>query len=277
MKNFNANELTALIEEGLIKIISDGKFLEYLQFYSRFRKYSALNTLLIFRACPGATYVAGYKQWQEIGRYVSEGQKGIMIFAPMLKNHKEEYVDDSGETQERVVKYIRGFRSVYVFDVTQTGGKDLPEAYEQYKNFGSDTELLARFIEIFGDKYSVSQMPLQEGLEGYVTKDNSIVLNSDLSEEQRLQTLIHEVAHGELGHFTDKSKGRDIKELEAEITGYIVARHFGVDSSENSFGYLVSWSKGDISKVREALQSAYEMADTIIGKIESSANMQIAC
>lgn len=274
MKNFNANELTALIEEGLTKIINDGKFLEYLQFYSRFRKYSYTNTLLIFCACPHATYVAGYKQWQEMGRYVAEGQKGIMIFAPIFRNHKEEYVNEQGEVQERVVKHIRGFRSVYVFDVSQTGGKDMPEEYEQCKNFGNDTELLGRFIGIFGDKYKVTQIPLKEGLSGYIKADNSIVLNSDMSEEQRLQTLIHEVAHGELGHFTDKTKKKDTQELEAEITGYIVARHFGIDSSENSFDYLISWSRGDISKVREALQSAYEMADAIIEQIEAAEKTQ---
>lgn len=270
------HELKALIEEGIQKVLADGKFQEYLEFYSRFHQYSLTNTLLVYLAKPNATRVAGMKQWNAMGRHIIEGSKAIMIFAPMIGTRKTEEVDEiTGEVTEKEVKYIRGFCSVNVFDVSQTEGADLPEC-DICHDFGSDTDKLDRFIKIFGDKYSVKQKPLMADLGGYLTKDNSIMLNASKSEEQRLKTLIHEVAHGELGHFEDKEKTRAQKELEAEITGFIVARHFGVDSSEYSFGYLVSWSSADISKIHSALIEAYKISNSIIDQIEAAESQRMA-
>lgn len=275
-ENTEKHELKALIEEGIQKVLEDGRFQEYLEFYSKFRRYSLTNTLLVYRANPNATHVAGMKQWNAMGRHVIEGSKAIMVFAPIMGVRKTEEADNvTGEIKDKEIRYLKGFRSVYVFDVSQTEGADLPEN-DLCHDFGSDSDKLERFIRIFGNKYSVKQEPLKADLGGYLTKDNAIVLNASKSEEQRLKTLIHEVAHGELGHFEDKEKTRAQKELEAEITGFIVARYFGVDSSEYSFGYLVGWSGADISKIRIALNEAYRISNSIIDQIEAAENQRMA-
>lgn len=270
-------ELKAIIEDGIKKVLEDGKFKEYLDFHSQFSRYSLTNSLLIFAACPYATIIAGRKKWAELGRTIIDGVEPIMIFAPMIKKFTEEVVDEeTGEIVTKERSRLKGFCGVDVFDVSQTEGKELPEAKSLCRDFGSSTELLARYIEVFGDKYKVRQEPLNAAIGGFITSDKTITLNAAKSEEQRLKTLIHEVAHGELGHFTDGEKPTDIKELEAEITAYVVSKHFGVDASDFSFGYLLSWSQGRLDKVHTALNSAYAVSSSIIDTIENAETQQMA-
>lgn len=274
MQSKSLQELSALIEDGLKKIIADGKFAEFLAFHSKFHKYSPMNSLLIFCACRHATMVAGLKQWNKLGRRVKKGEKAIMIFAPLIKKVIDIEVDcEAVSESKRQVQLLQGFRAVCVYDVSQTEGKELPEEADICHDFGGETELLSKFISVFGYKYGVKHEPLEPDLGGFLTSDNTITLNANKSEEQRLKTLIHEVAHGELNHFKEKSKSRAVKELEAEITSFIVSGHFGVDSSCYSFGYLAGWSDGDISEVKEALTVAYDMANSIIAQLEAAMSL----
>jgi antirestriction protein ArdC len=214
--------------------------------------------------------VAGLKQWNKLGRRVKKGEKAIMIFAPLIKKIRENETDRSTESEPEDRCQVQGFRAVCVYDVSQTEGKELPDEGDFCQDFGGDTELLIKFMKVFGYKYGVVHEFLEHDIGGYLTKDNTITLNAHKSEEQRLKTLIHEIAHGELNHFKDKTKSRAVKELEAEITSFIVSGHFGVDSSCYSFGYLVGWSDGDISAVKEALTVAYDMANSIITQLEAA-------
>lgn len=268
-------ELKGIIEEGILRVLAEGKFQEYLDFHANFSRYSLSNSLLIFLACPNATFIAGKKKWEELGRSVIEGVKPIMIFAPTFRKYtKEALNENTGEVETIERQWLTGFRSVNVYDVSQTYGKEIPSPVGFCRDFGDKTELLDRFINIFGEKYRVEQKPLKAQLGGFITSDNTITLNSSKSEERRLKTLIHEVAHGELGHFEAKDKSKKAKELEAEIAAYIVSRHFGVDSSDYSFGYLVSWSKGDISLIHTALNAAHAVSSSIIEQIEAAERAQ---
>lgn len=264
-------ELKGIIEEGILRVLAEGKFQEYLDFHANFSRYSLSNSLLIFLACPYATRIAGKKKWEELGRFVIDGEKPIMIFAPTFRKYSEETIDEeTGEIKATERQWLTGFRSVNVYDVSQTFGKEIPTAAGFCRDFGDNTDLLDRFISIFGEKYRVEQKSLKAPLGGFITPDNTITLNSSKSEEQRLKTLIHEVAHGELGHLETKDKSRDAQELEAEIAAYIVSRHFGVDSSDYSFGYLVSWSGGEISLIHTALNAAHAISSSIIEQVEAA-------
>jgi hypothetical protein len=258
-------EVYQLIETGIKELIESNRFKEYLDFSSRMRKYSFMNTLLIFISCPTASRVTGMKSWNELGRHVKKGEKAIKIFAPIFKNVNVTRKNEvTGKDEDVVTKCLTGFRLVPVFDISQTHGKEIPEIVS---DFGSDTLLFERMLRIFESKYPITQHELNGSLGGY-TDGSNIVLNSLLSEEQRLKTLIHEVAHCELNHINDKEKTRRMQEVEAEMTAYIVSEKFGIDSSQYSFGYMAGWSVGNLSMVREAMDTSFKAAQDIITYIE---------
>lgn len=267
MEKLSKKEIYSRIENGIIDLLSSNKFKEYLSFAARFRSYSFFNTILIYSAMPEATFVAGMRKWNELGRKIIKGQKSIKIFAPTFRKMKEVVTDEqTGEETEKTTESIFGYIMVPVFDVSQTEGKEIPSITS---NFGSDTELLNVVKNIYNNKYPIEEMTLNSSLGGY-TDGKKIVLNSGRSEEQRLKTLIHEVAHCELGHVQDKEKERKIKEIEAEITAYIVSDYLKIDSSDYSFGYLASWSRKDISLIRSAMDNAFKASQHIIKTIENA-------
>lgn len=265
MEKLSKKELYDKIENGILRIIESDKFKEYLSFAAKFRCYSFFNTLMIYSAMPDATHVAGMRKWNELGRKVTKGQKSIKILAPTFRKETETVADEeTGEEKEVTRQCLTGYILVPVFDVSQTEGKEIPSATS---NFGSDTELLEAFKDIFGRKYTIKEMELRSALGGY-TNGKEIVLNSSKSEEQRLKTLIHEVAHCELGHIEDKEKSRQEEEVEAEMTAFIVTNYFGIDSSDYSFGYLGAWAEGNIASVRKSMDTSFRAAQDIISTIE---------
>ena len=265
MEKLSKKEIYERIENGITDLLNSNKFKEYLRFAARFRSYSFFNTLMIYSAMPDATYVTGMRKWNELGRKVTKGQKGIKILAPTFRKETEVVVDEvTGEEKEETRQCLTGYILVSVFDVSQTEGKEIPSATS---NFGSDTELLEAFKDIFSSKYRIKEMELRSTLGGY-TDGKEIVLNAIKSEEQRLKTLIHEVAHCELGHIEDKEKSRREEEVEAEMTAFMVTDYFGIDSSDYSFGYLGAWAEGNIASVRKSMDTSFRAAQDIIGTIE---------
>jgi butyrate kinase len=97
----------------------------YLNAMARFPNYSFGNVLAIAKQKPDATNVAGMYAWNQLGRWVKRGEKGIAILAPMVaKTRKDEAKADSeGNNQSSLL----GFRKVYVWDESQTEGAPLPE------------------------------------------------------------------------------------------------------------------------------------------------------
>jgi hypothetical protein len=259
-------ELTELIREGIENIISSGRFQRYLTFLSKLHNYSLYNTMLIYQSNPDASHIAGFNKWRELGRYVRKGEKAIMIFAPRFRKQKTVEADNlTGEKKETDKQYLTGFITVPVFDISQTDGEEIPSLVS---DFGDATELFDRFLSVFSDKYDIIQQALKPALGGY-TDGKVIVLNDSKSEEQKLKTLIHEVAHCQLEHVGNEDKPKSVKEVEAEMTAFIVSEHFGIDSSSYSFGYLTSWGRGNIKQIMESVDISYQTARDIIYQIAS--------
>lgn len=205
----------------------------YLDFTSRFHRYSVNNQILIFLQCPNATFVAGYRKWQDMGYQVAKGAKGIRILAP------RPYQVTDKETKE--VKERISFASVSVFDVSQlvnTKEKPLPLFFTP---LGDDQqELSARLTQVMQeDNIQVGEE--ETGLvHGYSSKGH-VGVRAGLDSTNRVLTLIHEYAH-ELLHWDSEGKRQEkrVKECHAEAVSYVVAHHFGIHNPFSS-DYLQHW------------------------------------
>ena len=282
-------EITDKLEEGLKELFESEKYKSYLNTMSKFHNYSFNNTLLIAMQKPEATLVAGYKAWQKnFDRHVNKGEKAIRILAPAPYKIKEErdkldpvtgelLFDENGMPQKENVEItIPAFRPVSVFDVSQTDGKPIPEL---------ETAELLQTVEGYEDfvKALMEVAPVPIGFEdipgeskGYFhTEENRIAVQENMSESQTLKTMVHEVAHSmlhnkELNKDIDAPvKDRNTKEVEAESIAYTVCQHFGIDTSDYSFGYIAGWSSGkEMTELKVSLDTIRRTASELITGIE---------
>jgi hypothetical protein len=195
--------------------VSD-EMLRYLDTYAKFYQYSAFNVWLIMMAKPDASFVAGFKKWQTMGRYVRRGEHGIPILAPIFDIR----ITMEGNEEQKLV----GFRTVFVYDISQTDGKPLPEP-PNWKSPEKNAELqnsLIRFADSKG--IAVQIKPIGRDIQG-VSLGGKIILDPDAG----TKTLIHEIGHELLHHTESAPSDRTIRELEAESIAYVVAKHFGID------------------------------------------------
>ncbi len=264
--------------EGVKKAFESGRFREFLAFSSRFRNYSFGNTLLIWVQCPGAKRVAGLKTWNTLGRRVKKGEKGIVIFAPVIKSTKkspEETASDSREetqktgaevdTEEKLI----GFKAVRVWDVSQTEGKPLPELEIGKPIMNGDAGALFKKI-LSASPVEVDYEDITGDSKGYyLPKEKRIVLSSDLTSEEQCKTLLHELAHhvviSELTNLLLADRGAH--ETVAEGAAYVASAHFGLDASQYSFVYIASWAQ-DVKKVFEAGKAIRETAARLIEMVD---------
>ena len=254
--------LTEKLENGVKAVFESEDYARYLQAMSKFHHYSFGNCMLIFFQCPHASAVAGYTTWKKMGRTVKKGEKGIQILAPcpfkaLIEQNK---LDDRGrivfgpdgqpETESTLVNLTR-FKIAYVFDVSQTEGKELP-------TIGVDelTGDVEGFDDIFSAVEALSPVPIhyrepQASKGCYNHLEQCIYINEGMSQVQTMKTLIHETAHAKL-HALPVSAGiimgtpvkdRRTREVEAESIAYVVCQHFGIDTSDYSFAYVTGWSR----------------------------------
>ena len=284
-------EITEKLEQGLQELFESEKYKSYLSTMSKFHNYSFNNTLLIAMQKPDATLVAGFKAWQKnFERHVNKGEKGIRILAPAPYKIKEErekidpvtnepMIDKDGmPVMEEVEIKIPAFRAVTVFDVSQTDGKELPEL--------AVNELLAE-VDGYQDFMKaldvVSPVPIEyEDIPGdakgyFSIGANRIAIQEGMSESQTVKTAIHEVAHAKL-HSREREKETDIsehkdrntKEVEAESVAYTVCQHFGIDTSDYSFGYIAGWSSGkEMAELKSSLDTIRRTSSELISGIET--------
>jgi hypothetical protein len=199
----------------------------WLQTCSRFHKYSVMNLWSILIMCPHATHVAGYRAWNKFNRYVKKGEKSIPILAPML------YREDPDD--ENSPKVLKGFRVVFVFDVSQTDGEPLPEAptwRSQERRLLLENSLVS-FAQ--ANAITIEREQISNGAQG-ISKGGTIILD----ETAGTKVLIHEIAH-ELLHKRDRSQSSQDREIEAEAVAYVVADHFGLEV-QTSANYLALWA-----------------------------------
>ncbi len=283
-------EITDKLEEGLKELFESEKYKSYLTTMSKFHNYSFNNTLLIAMQKPEATLVAGYQAWQKnFNRHVNKGERGIRILAPAPYKIKEErdkldpvtgevMLDKDGmpQTEEVEVK-IPAFRAVSVFDVSQTDGEPLPEleakellsTVEGYEDFINAITYVAHAPIGFEDIPGASK--------GYFNiEKNRIAVQEGMSESQTLKTMVHETAHSMLHNkevnkedILAPAKDRNTKEVEAESIAYTVCQHFGIDTSDYSFGYIAGWSNGkDMKELKSSLDTIRRTASELITGIE---------
>lgn len=281
-------ELTNKLEQGLQDLFNSDSYRNYLSTMSKFHNYSFNNTLLIAMQKPDATLVAGYKAWQKnFERHVNKGEKAIRILAPAPYKIKEErdkidpvtqelLLDKDGNPQKEEVEItIPAFRAVSVFDLSQTDGKPIPELTA--KELLSDVE---GYQDMIRAVEAISPVPIElEEIAGdskgyYDREAKRIAVQENMSESQTLKTMIHEVAHSklhskEVEQDEQMRKDRNTKEVEAESVAYTVCQHFGVDTSDYSFGYIAGWSSGrDTKELRSSMDTIRRTASELITGIE---------
>ena len=281
-------ELTDKLEQGLQDLFNSDSYCNYLRTMSKFHNYSFNNTLLIAMQKPDATLVAGYKAWQKnFERHVNKGEKAIRILAPAPYKIKEErdkidpvtqelLLDKDGNPQKEEVEItIPAFRAVSVFDLSQTDGKPIPELTA--KELLSDVE---GYQDMIRAVEAISPVPIElEEIAGdskgyYDREAKRIAVQENMSESQTLKTMIHEVVHSklhskEVEQDEQMKKDRNTKEVEAESIAYTVCQHFGIDTSDYSFGYIAGWSSGrDTKELRSSMDTIRRTVSELITGIE---------
>lgn len=282
--------LTEKLENGVKAIFESKDYARYLEAMSKFHYYSFGNCLLIFFQCPEASAVAGYTTWKRLGRTVKKGEKGIQILAPcpttlLVEQNKLDAQgqailgpDGQPETESTLLKLQR-FKIVYVFDVSQTEGKELP-------TLGVDelTGDVEGFDSIFHAVETLCPVPIhfrepQVSKGCYNHLEQCIYVNEGMSQVQTLKTLIHETAHAKL-HALPVSAGiimgapvkdRRTREVEAESIAYVVCQHVGIDTSDYSFAYVTGWSKNkETPELKSSLDCISKTAAEMIDAIEKA-------
>ena len=281
-------EITDKLEAGVRGVLDSENYKSYLTSMSKFHTYSFRNTMLIFLQKPDASLVAGAGKWQsDFERTRKQGERGLKILAPNFYKVKkrvpkkdpdtgEPIKDKDGKTvmDEQEIT-VPDYRVVSVYDVSQTEGKELPEAH---------VDMLSGDVEQFQDlqaalerssPYAISIEPILDGAKGrcfYL--EQRIAVNEGMGELQTLKTAIHEVAHARLyeknSHLAeDKQPDKATREVQAESVAYAVCQYWGLDTSDYSFGYIANWSSGrDLKELQASLETIRAAANDLINEME---------
>lgn len=240
--------LSAHLKEGVKNYFNSDTYKAFLNTMSKLNNYSLNNLFLIVAQNPKASAVASFKAWKSFDRHVKKGEKALKIWAPYQVTRKDEKGKPVLNKKGQEVKDTR-FRLVPVFDVSQTEGKELPQPVYELEGTHQDYANLYRAAKetaaAKGIAFEISKEPMEA--HGYYSPtENKIVIRAGMSERETLSTIFHEMAHADL-HNPKALEGQKLtrtnKELQAESVAYVVANHYGLDTSSYSFGYLANWSK----------------------------------
>ncbi len=253
-------QLCQRLEEGYSEAME-----QYIKAMSCFHKYSFQNMLLILGQMPDATHVAGFRTWTRLQRNVKKGEKAIRIFAPVIikkRNRQEEdkNVEEPEEPEEEEITPF--FRTVCVFDVSQTEGQELPSATEAQGDAKNLIPALEKGIRDTGISvaYENTGQALGKSCKG------KIVIKPGLSSAETFSVLAHEYAH-ELLHRKGGPESRSIRELEADAVACVVSEYFGIKALEASADYIQLWN-GDKQALLQCMERIRRCADNIIARIE---------
>ena len=284
-------EITDRLEQGITELFESERYKEYLRVMSKFHNYSFNNTLLIAMQKPDASLVAGFSSWKNnFGRNVMKGEKGIKIIAPSpftVKQEVEKTDPQTGKpvigkdgkpvTEEKEIK-VPAYKVVSVFDVSQTEGRELPDI--AVNELTGDVD---RFKDFFAALEQAAPVPvgfekIEGGAHGYYhLEEKRIAIDEGMSDLQTLKTAIHEIAHAKL-HDIDLNAPKEeqkprvdrrTREVEAESVAYTVCQHYGLDTSDYSFGYVAGWSSGkELAELRGSLETIRNTAAEMINAID---------
>lgn len=241
------------------------------EFAARFRSRSFNNTLLIIVQhaeahqagrvpTPEPTYVAGYQQWQRLGRQVMKGQSGYVILAPVTAKYATDNPatgpwrllarGERLEPGEVVRERLRGTRPAHVWDVTQTEGDPIPERPVPRLLRGAAPEGLwdGLAAQVVGEGYELIRVPTAVGIGGANGLTDfsvrTVTVRGDMDDAARVKTLAHELGHVRL-HSPDAADARahrGIAEVEAETVALMIGAAHGLDTSDYSVPYVTSWA-----------------------------------
>lgn len=248
-------------------IVDNGEYEKFLKFQKSFRGYSFNNLILIFSQFPDATRVAGKSKWLKLKRELVPGAQKIFIIAPIPRQYskKVKKVEDGEEIETIETYQYNYYRYVYVYDISQTTGEEIP-----LESHNINTNEMSNFYEKLK---SFSQFPVYEkDLEGslkgyYAPTKKEIVLKKSLSIDDKTAVLLHELAHGLYDDFEYKTD-RNLSEVFVESIAYIVADHFGLDTSLCSFNYIAQWAKGEPKIILDLGSKIQKCANQFIKNIE---------
>jgi hypothetical protein len=253
------NHLVEALESGQSEVLT-----QYLSAMGRFHNYSFGNIMLIARQKPDATNVAGLRTWNSLGRFVKRGEKGILILAPMIGRKKTDSAAEATEDAKQTQAQLYGFRAVYVFDINQTEGKDLPTLTEVQGDVGGYRERLVKFVESHGITLNYSdKIAPAKGL----SHGGKITLLSGMQPAEEFSTLAHEIAH-EMLHRGDRRTltTKQVRETEAEAVAFVVCQSVGLQNGTASQDYIQLWH-GDANLLKESLEVVQRTSTVILGAI----------
>ena len=274
------------LKEGMKNYLDSDQFKSFLDTMSKFHNYSLNNIHLLKMQNPNVTQVASFNKWKtDFERTVKKGAKALKIWVPyqvktkIPENQKElNFSPSENEMDQREITVTR-FKLGNVFDISQTEGKELPKAIHELTGSVKDYEDLYRAAKAVSMD---NQVPIsfeeikRENTRGYYSPiENRIVISKKLKgEEHILKTIFHEMAHADLHKGTNAQYGDDQyrkQELQAESVAYVVASHFGFDTSSYSFGYLAIWAKdkNGFEDMVEQLQVVQKEAKSLIDRMDA--------
>lgn len=284
--NKDTKALAEHLKEGMKNYLDSEQFRSFLDTMSKFHNYSLNNIHLLKMQNPNVSQVASFNKWKtDFDRTVKKGSKALKIWVPyqvktkISANQNElSFSPSENEMEEKEVTVTR-FKLGNVFDVSQTEGKELPKAINELTGSVKDYEDLYRAAKAVSMDNQVSinfEEIKREGANGYYDpNENRIVISKGLKgQEHILKTIFHEMAHSDLHRGTNAQYGDDQyrkQELQAESVAYVVANHFGFDTSSYSFGYLAIWAKdkNGFEDMVEQLQIVQKEAKSLIDRMDA--------
>lgn len=283
-------KILAEVDNKLTEFIKSDKYKDVLMAMGNLGKYSFTNQIYILLQNPDAVTVNGMKQWNYLGRSILPGQKALKIFAPLLSKEEVQLadqdgnpiLDEEGNPKTKEVEKVKGFKPSFVFDISQTKGKEL-DVFKFNDNITvEDKDLIIQGLSNVVEKkgFSIeyaSEKELGKGCYGLCSyKDKKIKLLEGMSDIQTVSTLVHECGHA-LAHspYRDSFEGltelpgRDIREVEAESIACVVCSHLGLDTENFNFSYITGWADGDITKFRKNMDRIGMYSGDLIEGIDS--------
>lgn len=277
--------ITDQLEKGVEGIFDSGKYKNLLDMMAKFPRYSINNSILIMLQKPEAQLCQSFTGWKKMNRFVKKGEKGIKILAPApytiqkeqnKLDHKTGHpvVDKDGEPLKETVEVsITAFKVVNTFDISQTDGQELPslgvnELVGSIEGYGALFESLKQSCPV-----PITFEEIPSGAKGfYHLEEKRIVIQEGMSEVQNVKTAIHEMAHQKLHAIKPEigqRQSRSSKEVEAESVAYVVCKHYGIDTSDYSFGYVAGWSEGkELVELKTSLGAIRDAAAEIIAGVD---------
>ena len=282
----NADKIKTALEEidtGLATINTNEDWIHFLSFQAQFYNYSFGNAMLIYIQRPDATYVKGYKAWNQIGRHVVKGAKGIGILCPcirkieVIKEPLDTNVYNDKEAEKEIKKVISGFRMGYVYDLSDTAGDDsqLPVLVTGLlSSTDEEKALYESLISYVSKEYCVQECDCGSSKGSYNLETQVISINNKIEYRQKIKTLLHEYSHAlDFKMHPDDDIPRNKRELIAESTAFVVCLRLGVDTSSYSFSYLKSWLKepDELKEIADSVQKiSYEIINGLAGSSDSA-------